>query len=382
MGKDSKKYFCIFGGGAIRGLVYIGVLKVLRERNIEITGYAGASAGSIAAVMTALNYTNEEMAEAFNIIDYKLFRDLNFSFKIELALSKGEVFTDKIREMIGQKLGTDKPVTFKDFPKNLYILTSNLTTGECVVFSKETTPDFEVAQAVRISSGFPGLMNPVDLNGEYYVDGDLAKPCALSQVSPLLNPEGEKILEFRIEGAKKQPLPTNPLSFLNNGIDFLNNISTDNAIRTFAHKEKYDYIIFPTENVLLFDFNISKEQREYLIKLGYDTTNNFFENILPKKEKEIKILYMEMKNVLEKCFDNLVKRKYDDAKEIIFSYISKRYKIFERLDERAVDKLNEVAQMLDDDVKKVFFLIPSLQNHGEVKKNISDLLSALEEKIN
>ena len=90
MGKDSKKYFCIFGGGAIRGLVYIGVLKVLRERNIEITGYAGASAGSIAAVMTALNYTIEEMAEAFNIIDYKLFRDLNFSFKLNSHCRKGK----------------------------------------------------------------------------------------------------------------------------------------------------------------------------------------------------------------------------------------------------------------------------------------------------
>ena len=380
--KNSKeKYFCIFGGGAIRGLVYIGAVRALRERGVEITGYAGASAGSIAAVMTALDYSNEELAEVLDSIDYKLFRDLNFSFKIELALSKGEVFTDKIREIIEKKLGADKPVTFRDFPKDIYILTSNLTTGESVVFSKETTPDFEVAQAVRISSGFPGLMNPVNLNGEYFVDGDLAKPSALSQLSPLLNPEDEKILEFRIEGAKKQALPTNPLSFLNNGIDFLNNISTDNIVKTFSGKEKYDYIVFPTENVLLFDFTISKEQRDYLVKLGYDVTNNFFENILPQKKKELWLGYSEMGNVLEKTFENILKRKYDIAKEILLSYISKRYKMFERFDEKIICELDEIVEMLDNDIKKVFFVIPAMQNSGEVRAAFMNILSDLGDKL-
>ena len=381
MNKNSKKYFCIFGGGAVRGLVYIGAVRALREKNIEISGYAGASAGSIAAVLTALDYTNEEMDEILNSIDYMLFRDLNFSFKIELAFSKGEVFTDKIRKIIADKIGTKEPVTFKDFPKNLYIVTSNLTSGESVVFSKETTPDFEVAQAVRISSGFPGLMNPINIDDEYYVDGDLGKPCALSQLSPLLNPKDEKILEFRIEGTKKQKLPTNPLSFLNNGIDFLNNISTDNAIKTFGNREKYDYIVFPVKDILLFDFNISKEQREYLVKLGYDSVINFFENALPKKEKELLIQYKEMYKALEKCYDNLIKRKYDIAKETLLLYISKYYKRFDMLDENIIASLDDITEVFNNEVKKVFFIIPALQNHIEVKNSLNDLMSKINSKI-
>ena len=377
----AEKYFCIFGGGAVRGLVYLGAVRALREKNVEITGYAGASAGSIAAVLTALDYSDEEMAEIFNGIDYMLFRDLNFSFKIELALSKGEVFTDKIRGIIAKKIGTDEPVTFKDFPKNIYIVTSNLTTGESVIFSKETTPDFEVAQAVRISSGFPGLMNPVELNGEYLVDGDLAKPCALSQISPLLNPKDEKILEFRIEGTKKQALPTNPLSFLNNGIDFLNNISTDNAVKTFGNREKYDYIVFPVKDILLFDFNISKEQRDYLVDLGYKTTNDFFDVTLRKKKKEISLFYAEMKNEFEKSYENLLKKKYDKAKEIILSYISKNYKIFDRLDERIINKLDETAKMFEDEIKRAFFVIPTMENHKKAQNMLNDLISKLDEKL-
>ena len=378
----AEKYFCIFGGGAVRGLIYLGAVRALRERNVEITGYAGASAGSIAAVLTALNYTKEEMTEIFNGIDYMLFRDLNFSFKIELALSKGEVFTEKIREIIAKKMGTKEPVTFKDFPKNIYIVTSNLTTGESIIFSKETTPDFEVAQAIRISSGFPGLMDPVELNGEYLVDGDLAKPCALSQISPLLNPKDEKILEFRIEGTKKQALPTNPLSFLNNGIDFLNNISTDNAIKTFGDKEKYDYIVFPVKDILLFDFNISKEQRDYLVDLGYKTTNDFFDITLRKKKKEISLLYTNMKNEIEKSYECLLKRKYDKAKEIVLSYISKNYKVFARLDESIIKKINEVVNIFDNDIKRTFFGISTMGNNQEAKKILNDIISKLDEKIN
>ena len=170
--------------------------------------------------------------------------------------------------MIEKESTIDQIINKEDRKNNKMTLLVNLFENETenekntFVFSKETTPDFEIAQAVRISSGFPGLMNPVNLNGEYFVDGDLAKPSALSQLSPLLNPKDEKILEFRLEGSKKQPLPTNPLSFLNNGIDFLNNISTDNILKLYAHKEKYDYIVIPTQNVLLFDLSISKEQRE------------------------------------------------------------------------------------------------------------------------
>ena len=377
----AEKYFCIFGGGAVRGLVYLGAVRALKERNVEITGYAGASAGSIAAVLTALDYTGEEMTEIFNGIDYMLFRDLNFSFKIELALSKGEVFTDKIREIIAKKMGTNDPVTFKDFPKNIYIVTSNLTTGESVIFSKETTPDFEVAQAIRISSGFPGLMNPVELNGEYLVDGDLAKPCALSQISPLLNPKDEKILEFRIEGTKKQALPTNPLSFLNNGIDFLNNISTDNAVKTFGDREKYDYIVFPVKDILLFDFNISKEQRDYLVDLGYKTTNDFFDVTLRKKRKEISLFYAEMKNELEKSTEFLVKRKYNRAKEIILSYISRNYKIFDRLDERITNKIDKIVNIYNNDIKRAFFVIPAMENHQKVQNMLNDLISEVDKKI-
>ena len=375
------RYFCIFGGGAIRGLTYVGAVKALREKNIELVGYAGSSAGSIAAVMTALNYTQEEMTEIFMQFDYTLFRDINFSFKFELAISKGEVFTDKIRELISKKLGTEKPITFKDFPKNIYILTSNLTTGKSVIFSKETTPDFEVAQAVRISAGFPGLMNPYELKGEYYVDGDLGKAYALSQISPLLNPKDCKILEFRLEGAKEQQPSKNPLVYLNNAMDFLCNAATNNVLTLYENKEKYDFIVLETKDTLLFDLNISKEQREYLIKLGYETTINYFEKQLPLKNKNLIDEYKILENTTNKVYNSVLKRDYQKAKNIATEYFIDNYKKFDTLDEEITNKFDELIKCLAKQKTKKIFFIPISNNHDKIKEKAYALEIMVKDKI-
>ena len=376
--KNREKYFCIFGGGAIRGLVYIGAVRALKEKNVEIVGYAGASAGSISAVMSALDYSSDEMYEVFNNFDYRLFRDVNISLKIELAFSKGEVFTDKIRELIAKKLNTDKPVLFKDFPKDLYILAANITTGKSIVFSKETTPDFEVAQAVRISTGFPGLMNPVEIDGEYYVDGDLARACALSQISPLLNPKDYRILEFRLEGSKNQDLPKNPFSFLNNGLDFVNNIATDNVLKTFADKDKYDYIVITTENILLFDFNISQEQRDYMVNLGYETTLGFFDKKLPQKRKLLAQKYNVLKQVVDKIFSSLCTGKCSNAKQIISDYLCENYNDLKVFDENVTQLFIELYKDIIK-LKKVLFVTPNISN---AKKSLTSLSLELDKKLN
>lgn len=382
MNKEDFNYFCIFGGGAIRGITYAGAVRALKEKKINITGYAGSSAGSIAAVMTALGYSENELEDIFSKFDYMLFRDINLSFKIELAISKGEVFTDKIREIIARKLKTDKPVTFKDFPKNIYILTSNLTTGESVVFSKETTPDFEVAKAIRISASFPGLMNPYEIDGEYYVDGDLAKPFALSQLSKLLNPKDTRILEFRLEGGKVENLPTNPIILMNNSIDFVTRCATKNVIEYFGNNDKYDFITIETENTLLFDLNISKEQKTQLIKLGYNKTIEYFENVLPKKKQKSLNEYQKLKKVLNNTFQNLLSRDYIKAKNCLNKYICENYKNLELIDENLVNSTQEICKMLNSGITKNILFLPVLNNHIEVKIKTKELIEQVENKIN
>ncbi len=378
---SKNKYFCIFGGGAIRGVSYVGVFKALKELDAEITGYAGSSAGSIAAVTAALDYDIEEVKDIFFAFDFNLFKDINFSLKIELAFSKGEIFTDKIRELIYNKLHNEKPVTFKDFPKDLYIVTSNLTTGESVIFSKETTPDFEVAQAVRISACFPGLMNPCELDGSCYVDGDLAKAYALSQLSPLLNPKDTRVLEYRLEGTKKNQNTKNPLVFVNNAFDYLSLNATDSIVKQYGDCDKYDFIVINADDTLLFDLNLSKEKREKLSETGYNATIEYFKNKLKLKKQTLLKKYQDMLDAIKKSYSFYSDIKIKKAKHILLEYVFENYKDFSKLDEDVVLKLQGLIPLIEGEPVKILFFKLRTHDYKEISEIYKEISTNLKSKI-
>ena len=47
--ENNLEYFCILGGGGIRGCSYTGVLKAIEELKLKITGWAGSSIGAVVA---------------------------------------------------------------------------------------------------------------------------------------------------------------------------------------------------------------------------------------------------------------------------------------------------------------------------------------------
>ena len=379
--KKNLKYFCIFGGGSIRGLSYVGAYRALKELDVEITGYAGSSVGSIAAALAALDYSIDEITDVFMKFDYGLFKDINFSFKLELAISKGEIFTDKIRELIGKKMNTDKPVCFKDFPKDLYVITTNLSKGKCVIFSKETTPDFEVAQAIRISTGFPGLMNPYELDGDLYVDGDLTKAYALSHLSSCLNPKDTRILEFRLEGTKSHDKTNNPIVFMNDAFDFLSYMATDSIFDLYQKYDKYDFVVISAKNTLLFDFSIPKEKREQLINLGYNTTMNYFKKSLPEKKNYLCGEYSKMSDALKTAQKQLSDNKNDNARLTLLNYVFENRKKIKYLSENFSESLEEIINLLNERTIKILFFKIKNNNQKIAEDKINILIEKLNSKI-
>ena len=101
--ENNLEYFCILGGGGIRGCSYIGTLKAIEELNLKITGWAGSSIGAVVAALYAFNYTIDEINEVFEAINIDFFKDLNFSLGKDFALSKGGYFYDWIKDKIESK---------------------------------------------------------------------------------------------------------------------------------------------------------------------------------------------------------------------------------------------------------------------------------------
>ena len=387
---NSFKYTCLFGGGAIRGMAYIGAVKAMEELGINPHTLAGSSVGSIIAALLAVGYNAEDLKEVFIKVNFELFKDISIGIGPIFALSKGEVFLEWVRELIEKKFygekykkGANRAVTFKDIDKNLVIITTNLSNFECKEFSRYETPDYEIASAVRISCCMPGLMKPIEYNNTLLVDGDLQKSWPMWKLSKNLLLKDERILEFRLEGY----YDTNDKNDIS-GIDYANAVyscmtamSTSFITNLYVDKDKFDYIVLNTGGIVVVDFNINENKRIELIESGYNQTINYFKNFLPDKKSKIKNNYEVILSHLSKI------QKYINSKKIIKAKIA--------LGDLFID-LSDVAVIIDkndyEDIKNFkdsfffFFNYPplfgkvSLDNENLLKAEITRLVNTLKSK--
>ena len=93
------KYTCLFGGGAIRGLAYVGAIRAMEELGIDFDIIGGSSVGSIFATLRACGYKSYELEKLFLKVNFELFRDIHFGFGRNIALSKGNIFEEWLEEL-------------------------------------------------------------------------------------------------------------------------------------------------------------------------------------------------------------------------------------------------------------------------------------------
>lgn len=172
-------------GGGVKGIAYVGALYDLDERGHYKTleRVSGTSAGALVALMVALCLTPKEIEV--------LMKELNFnSFKrgwnpIRIFTKYGLYTGDEILKFIhkcydASPIELEKNATFRDFKdaggKNIIVFASNLNERNITEFSRHSTPDCIVAEAVRASMSIPFFFkswqfsnkNP---NDHIYVDG-------------------------------------------------------------------------------------------------------------------------------------------------------------------------------------------------------------------
>lgn len=361
--KDSKKYLCIFGGGAIRGFAYLGALEALRELNVDIKAFAGSSVGAVFAAYAALGFSSCELRDIFNEVKFELFKDIQINLAKNFAISKGEFFLNWIRDGIEKKYygekyekGKNNPVTFKDIDCDLIVITSNLNGCTPYLFSKYTTPDFEVAQAVKISTALPGLLEPFEYDDHLLIDGDMMKSWPMWRISNTLCPDDYRILEFRLEGGKNWAKVNNSVEFLNAVFCTLSNFATDFIKSVYQPKDKFDYIAIDTDKVLPVEFTLPVEKRQKLIEVGYTTTMDYFKNTLLEKKKNLLPQYQVILDNLIKIKNLLKDGKIEQAKNQLcelFVYLcdAKRF-----IDQQIYDDIVKFKNYFFSNISQTFFL--------------------------
>jgi NTE family protein len=147
------------GGGFARGIVHVGVLKVLEQEGIPVSFVAGTSVGALigAAYCSGVSPAElEEIAARVRFKDLARWTLSRYGFATNLRMI---TFLKRIL----------KVHTFEELQIPLAVTATDFGSGEGVVF--RTGP---LIDAVRASCAYPGVFLPVKVNGRLLVDGMLA----------------------------------------------------------------------------------------------------------------------------------------------------------------------------------------------------------------
>lgn len=376
------KYTCLFGGGAIRGMAYVGTIRALEELGIEYDIIGGSSVGSVMAALVACGYKSYELENLFMKVNFDLFRDIHLGIGQPFALSKGEIFQDWLNELLAKKVENvrGRNAQFKDINKPLVIITTDLTKFCCQEFSDTVTPEFEVAQAIKISSSMPGLMPPFKYNESFLVDGDLQKASPMWRLSSTLKNSESRILEFRLEGDYSKD-EKNPISFINTIYSCVTDIATDFVTELYGANDRFDCIRIDTGDIFFADFNLNKDARRNLINIGYDQTMNYFKKVLPEKKKRILDVYQKISTYLKKARKGL---KSNNVEEVqwwfgdIFTVLCEHKEI---VDPILYNKIVDIKNALIKGTATILFFHTCFKGAKRLDAQMQDVITTVDTRI-
>lgn len=314
----------VFSGGGVLGISYLGMLASLYERNLieQVDRMAGSSAGAITACIVSFNIPFEEAKTIVGSLDYskipgkdeilipryfsryakgqlnKIFGNIDCVYR--LIKQYGWYSSSYVYSWIQAQIATQfdiakksPPYTFADFHntsihkdhrsfKDLYIIGTDISNNTSSVFSYRSTPNMEVAEAVRISMSIPLFFEAIK-----------ASPTYTDRDSPRVYSDGGLMYLYPInlfdeDGPPSETLGAlfrnkRPPSPINNLLDFIGNVL---ACTTIIQSQVYfntpdvmaRSIQIETGDVSSLDFNIKTGDTiyEFLINQGYIATENFF----------------------------------------------------------------------------------------------------------
>ena len=155
------------GSGSARGLAHIGVLRALKEANIEVDLVAGTSMGAVIGAVFASGKIDGLSARLRNLDWPGIVALLDPVFP-RSGLIDGQRVAEFVRTHVPSAGIEDLLLPFA-------AVATDLMTGEEVV---ATTGD--LTEAVRASIAVPGIVTPVRSNGRILVDGGLVNPVPVS----------------------------------------------------------------------------------------------------------------------------------------------------------------------------------------------------------
>jgi len=193
-----QKAALVLEGGSLRSVYTSGVLDVFMENGIQFDLIVAVSAGAL----NAGNFVSNQIGRSakINILhsddsNYYGYKQLIFHRR---AFNFEYIFYSPINDLYPYD-----EEALKNSKQRLMIATTNIETGNVEYFERNTYD--ELVHVLQASSSIPLMSQPVDIEGNLYLDGAIADPIGLHKA---LSEEYEKVIVVLTNHAEyrmKQP---------------------------------------------------------------------------------------------------------------------------------------------------------------------------------
>jgi len=168
---NGRRISLVLGGGGLKGLAHIGVLKVLATHGIVPDEYVGTSVGSVVAALAAGGLMPEEIERI--ALDIRRADILDYDWK-GLILRRGRVRSlykgVALRSWLRRVLPVDR---FDQLLKPAYFTSVDINSGEEIVWGRPASSDLPLHLCVAASCAIPGIYPPIEVGGRNCLDGSL-----------------------------------------------------------------------------------------------------------------------------------------------------------------------------------------------------------------
>ncbi len=156
--RRKRKVTLVLGGGTARGLAHIGVLKVLERERIPIDNIVGTSMGALIGAAYATGVPLEKMEERAHKFSVKKLLDPTLP---KIGLLSGDKLENIIKDTLEGR-------GFEHCKIPLTVVTTDIEKNEEIPHKKGN-----LSKIVRASCSWPGIFNPVRIDGRLLVDGGI-----------------------------------------------------------------------------------------------------------------------------------------------------------------------------------------------------------------
>ena len=211
------------GGGGVRGVAHIGVLRTLEEHRFKIKAIAGTSAGGLVGAVYAAGFSTQKIEDAIN--DFSPLR----SFSRQAQDSPSLLGLGGISEILE---GLLSDITFDELKIPFAATAVSLYTGKEIILNKG-----KVLDAILATAAVPGVFPSQKIGGRVLVDGGILDPVPV-QVVRWLRPDLPVIAVTLHKRPSDFPEEEVPLPIYIPGptpiVEHLTNLKSVQAFKIFA----------------------------------------------------------------------------------------------------------------------------------------------------